>query len=90
MSVDNWTREHHLTPAGWTRGTYKFYGKVQGDELPRPSDAIETWEDHCTQASQWSREDHDYREIWHNPQASKQERDAMHKKFPSPWETKKR
>ena len=40
-SVD-WTREYHLTPKGWVNGTYKYYGKVPGKGVARPSEAVET------------------------------------------------
>ena len=68
MSFDDRTMEYHLTPNGWVTGTYKYYGNVQGEAVPRPSEAIETWEERCIQKSGWSpEEDCKSREIWHDP-----------------------
>ena len=53
MSFDDWTSEHHLTPNGWVKGTYKYYGKVQDEAVARPPGTIETWEEHCHQTSGW-------------------------------------
>ena len=86
MSYDDWRQEYHLTPRGWVKGTYRYYDKVQGDPVPRPTEAVETWEEHCTQASGWSHEDYAYREIWHDPDWSLKDRSALHGKSPPPWE----
>lgn len=51
MAYDRWSREYHLTPHGWLRGTYTFFGKVQGAPVARPEDAGETWTEECEQAS---------------------------------------
>src|SRR5207253_233607 len=55
MADDDWDQEYHLTPRGWMTGSAKHYGRV-GHEAPRPPDAVETWEQHTSEASGWSRE----------------------------------
>ncbi len=84
-SVD-WTREYHLTPKGWVNGTYKYYGKVPGKGVARPSEAVETWEEHCRQTSRWSLEEYSHREIWHDQAWTDEDRAKLHKKFPAPFE----
>ncbi len=84
MSVDNWDQEHHLTPRGWISGSSRYYGRVDS-EVPRPDDAVETWEEHCEQRSAWSSEDRSHRLIWHDPAVSQADRDALRARFPSPY-----
>jgi hypothetical protein len=85
MSADDWTQEYHLTPHGWAKGTYAYYKQIQGSEVPRPHDAIETWEVHGYQSSIYSKESRTASLLWHLPEASSGERAAMHKQFPKPW-----
>ena len=84
-SVD-WTREYHLTPKGWVNGTYKYYGKVPGKGVARPSEAVETWEEHCHQTSRWSLEKYSHREIWRDQAWTDEDRAKLRKKFPAPFE----
>jgi hypothetical protein len=86
MSVDDWSQEHHLTPSGWVKGTYKYYGK--GTAIPRPADAVETWEEHCTQSSAFSREHYTHAKLWSDPNISETERRALVDKFPPPFDAK--
>ena len=62
---DNYSTEHHLTPDGWVYGTSRYFGNVQGEEVERLQNAVETWEHRVTQASGWSREDHRTRRLWY-------------------------
>jgi hypothetical protein len=84
MSYDNWDQEWHLTPQGWIRGSSTYFGRVDS-EVPRPADAIETWEQHCDQASGWSREYKTNKQVWHNPDTSEADRDVLRAKFPKPF-----
>ena len=83
MAVDHWTQEYHLTPSGWVKGTYKFFGK--GDEVPRPTDAVETWEEDCRQSSRWSKEDYSETMLWHDPAVPEADRKALRQQFKSPF-----
>src|SRR5438132_373586 len=76
MSCDDWDQEYHLTPRGWKTGSSKHYGRVD-HEAPRPPDAVETWEQHASQTSGWSREIRMQRLIWHDP-AIREERSEEH------------
>jgi hypothetical protein len=85
MSYDSWDQEYHLTPKGWVDGTYKYYGEAQGGEVARPSDAVETWNEHGSQASGWSSEYRTHSMIWHEPAMTEADRKALRSKFPSPF-----
>lgn len=86
MSVDDWSQEHHLTPHGWVNGTYKYYR--EGTTIPRPPEAVETWLEHCTQRSQWSREHYTHTKLWRDKDLSEEKRQELLKKFPPPFDAK--
>src|SRR5438132_373587 len=76
---------YHLTPRGWKTGSSKHYGRVD-HEAPRPPDAVETWEQHASQTSGWSREIRMQRLIWHDPAIREEDRKALRSKFQSPFQ----
>lgn len=69
MAADDVKREYHLTPAGWVRGTVRFFSQVSGAEVPRPSDAVATYEHREYDASVYSQTDFSVRELWRSPSA---------------------
>ena len=79
MAYDNLDQEYHLTPRGWITGSSKYVGKVDSEVL-RLDDAVETWNQHCDQASGWSREYKTVELIWHDPAKSEAERNAKFSK----------
>src|SRR2546428_8923843 len=85
MSCDDWDQEYHLTPRGWKTGSSKHSGRVD-HEAPRPWDAVETWEQHASQASGWSREIRMQRLIWQDPAIREEDRKALRSKFQSPFQ----
>jgi hypothetical protein len=85
MSCDDWDQEYHLTPRGWMTGSSKHYGRVD-QKAPRPPDAVETWEQHASQTSGWSREIRMQRLVWHNPAIREEDRKALRSKFQSPFQ----
>ena len=60
MAADDHRVEYHLTPTGWVKGTSRTFGRINGEERPRPVDAVETWEEHIFQRSTWSRDEYTY------------------------------
>lgn len=82
MSYDSYTHDHHLTPRGWIAGTFHYTGKEE--ETPPPADRVETWREHVTQPSEWSREDATWECVWESPDRSREEREELRKKFPPP------
>lgn len=85
MAEENSTREYHLTPNGWVSGTYTNFNTVYGDEVGRPTDAIETWIERCYQRSGWSPEEYTQKIVWHDPTCSETERDSVRRRLPSPF-----
>lgn len=85
MSYDNWDQEYHLTANGWVVGSSKYYGRTDSD-VPRPANALETWNRHCTQASGWSREIYSDTLEWYDPSVSEEDRKTLRAKFgTNPW-----
>jgi hypothetical protein len=85
VEYDHWTQQYHLTPSGWQKGTYRFFGKIRGDEIPRPVEAVETWEQGCKQASGWSREEYKQCFVWSSSEVSDDEKIALPERFKSPF-----
>lgn len=83
--VDNLLTEYHLTPDGWVQGTEKYFGRVQGEEVERPSNAVETWMSKIYQRSDWSPEDATAWMIWCDPFVSEEKRNAIREKFRRPF-----
>ena len=90
MAADHWTIEYHLTSDGWVTGTSTTFSKIDGQAVPRPDGAVETWEEDCYQSSIWSGEQYSHKLLWHNPSISEADRMALRKKFPSPFTEDKR
>jgi len=87
VAEDNLKVEFHLTPGGWVRGTTRFFNNVQGEEVARPPDAVETCELHVYQASPWSKEERSWRQVWKLEQSSDAEIEKLHEKYPQPDES---
>jgi hypothetical protein len=82
MAADDLKTEYHLTPDGWVTGTSKFFGNIDAaGEIPRAENAVETWEKHIYQRSQWSSEEVTSAMIWHDPSVPELERDALRATF---------
>lgn len=84
MSVDRTAREYHLTPEGWIQGSYSYYGKVQGEEVARPQNAVETWTLESEQSSIYSQDVYQWVLIWHDSSMPEEERERIRKGFPKP------
>ena len=78
MSADRYEQEYHLTPAGWQKGTFFFYGKAQ-TVIPVPFDRMLTIVKEVEQASGWSPEEISWREDWRSANAAAVDR--LLKKF---------
>lgn len=86
MSVDNYRSEYHLTSTGWVGGSDWFYNQLQGQDVPRPPDTVETWERHETQSSAYSRPDVSWSCIWRKPGIDAAELKKLHTQFPKDLE----
>ena len=82
---DDYSTEYHLTPSGWVAGTRRYFGRVQGKEVKRPQNAVETWEHQITQASMYSKEVQHRRRLWYDESIPESERKALHAKFTRPF-----
>lgn len=83
--VDKTSHEYHLTPSGWVSGSRRYFDKVEGREVPRPSDAIETWVNEMRQSSMWSPEEYSAHMIWHDETVPEAEREALRSRFKRPF-----
>jgi len=84
MSADHYQREYHLTPNGWVPGTSRYYGKIQGEEIPRPDDAVGTWLYDEKQSHSFSRPDISFTMIWQNDRVSKDTIVELRRRFSDP------
>lgn len=85
MAFDKWTQEYHLTPSGWFKGTRTYFDKVQGKAVPRPTDAVETWEEQGYQSSGWARDEYSHHCTWHDSSQSASVREELRSRFSSPF-----
>jgi hypothetical protein len=83
MAADHWSIEYHLTPDGWVSGTSKTFSKVDGKEIPRPANAVETWEEDCYQRSMWSGDEYSYKMLWSDHSVPEETRRELRNKFPN-------
>lgn len=63
MSADHYQEENHLTPGGWIRGTFFFYGHAT-KIVPPPADRVLTLIKDVFQASGFSAEEISWKEAW--------------------------
>jgi len=82
MSVDRTSQEYHLTPEGWIIGSYSYYGKVQGETVVRPKDAVETWSLESEQSSVYSDDVYWWKLVWYDSSISEEDRKRLRIKFP--------
>jgi hypothetical protein len=71
MSVDKYEREYHLTPTGWVKGSFAFYGTAD-NPAARPKEAVLTIVKEVEQSSPFSAESISWREQWQSPKAARQ------------------
>jgi hypothetical protein len=69
---DSYDIEYHLTPTGWVRDTYYFFGEPSGREVPRPPDCVLTMKLSVRQMSFHSPAQRSWFEIWRSPTATKE------------------
>jgi hypothetical protein len=71
MSADKYDLECHLTPYGWVKGTYTYYGKTTEKILP-PEGRILTLLKKSVTACGIDPEEVDWEELWREPTATRQ------------------
>ena len=64
MVWDSGWSEFHLTPNGWVPGAQRLLDRMDGSEIPRPPDALETWRHEMRQQSGFSPEEYSWRRMW--------------------------
>ena len=84
MTFDDVRTEYHLTPDGWVKGTCRYFGSSE-NEVERPHNAVETWENRLYQRSGWSSEEISAEMIWHNASVPEAEREALRARFTRPF-----
>lgn len=84
MSFDDYKVEYHLTSHGWISGTTRFFDAIQGGEVARPDDAVETWLRHETQRSGFSPSEIERSKLWTAPNVSEPILEELHRQFPKP------
>ena len=85
MSADRTTTQYHLSPSGWSVGTLYSYGHTD-KVIPRPPDAVETWELRSEQSSGFAPTLYEWSDkpSWVSPEVSLEAREALNLKFPRP------
>ena len=81
MAADDLKTEYHLTPTGWVKGTKRYFGIIDGDDVKRPDNAVETWQEHIYQRSMWSDESVTFGMLWHDESIPESDREAIRAKF---------
>ena len=84
MAFDDVRTEYHLTPDGWVKGTCRYFGSSK-NEVERPHNTVETWENRLYQRSGWSPEEISAEMIWHNASVPEAEREALRARFTRPF-----
>lgn len=82
MAVDRIETLYHLTPRGWTEGSVDSMWTAHNRVVEPPADRVETWKHKLYQRSSYSLEENSWFMIWSSPDASAEERKALHEKFP--------
>ena len=83
--VDKTSHEYHLTPSGWVPGTRRYFDKVDGREVPRPSGAVETWVHEMRQSSAWSSEEYNEHMTWYDERVPEADREVLRARFRRPF-----
>jgi len=79
---DRTSAEYHLTPRGWITGTNRYFDKVQGTEVERTSDTVETIIVTSEQTSPWSKQYSYSESVWKSLDISEKDLAALYEKFP--------
>ena len=82
MAVDHFTITWHLTPSGWVSGSSTDFGKLSGEEIERPKDALESWVFEVYQKSAYSVEERTWEIVWSAPNANEGIISELHKTYP--------
>ena len=85
MAYDDAATEYHLTREGWVTGTHRYFGKISGKVVERPSNAVETWQCHIYQRTIHRPEECSTKMLWHDESVSEAERDALRARFKRPF-----
>jgi hypothetical protein len=70
MAADDVRIEYHLTPGGWVRGTRRLFSQVTGAEVPRPAEAVATFEHREYDSSSFGPTSFSVKETWRRSGAS--------------------
>jgi hypothetical protein len=79
---DKTSTEYHLTPDGWITGTGRYFDKIEGKEVQRPLNSVETIKVTTEQASMWSKQYSYSESIWRSPDIGDADLEALYQKFP--------
>ena len=82
---DDVRTEYHLTRESWVKGTHRFFGKVSGQVVERPRNAVETWECHIHQPTMYQSKQRITKMLWHDESVPQAERDALRARFERPF-----
>lgn len=85
MVHDDVRTEYHLTPEGWVTGTHRYFGRISGNVVARPRNAVETWEYRLFQPTIYEAKQLSTAMLWHDESVSETERDALRDRFVSPF-----
>jgi hypothetical protein len=85
MDGVDWVQEYHLTLTGWIEGTCTIGGSVHGVPVPRPPNALETWEGRRRLRKTFPKESTTYSLLWREPSVSDEKRAAVRRLFRAPF-----
>jgi hypothetical protein len=86
MSADRFEEEHHLTPAGWRKGSQKLYDN-ETKTVVRPIGAVLTMVKESISPCGIEPAEVSWREIWRSRKAGVKQIDSLLKKHGDPMRT---
>jgi hypothetical protein len=81
MAVDRVETPYHLTPRGWINGSVDSMWKDLNRTADPPADRVETSKHKTYQSSAYSPEENSWCLVWEFPDASAEDRKALHEGF---------
>jgi hypothetical protein len=83
VSQDHTTTEYHLTPNGWTKGSFSVYGEKTA-VVPPPANRVETCIEEVEDTSGWAPPIVSWKTIWESEEVPPEARNELKQKFPRP------
>ena len=82
MAADRYKSHYHLTTDGWVTGNSWFFHDLQGENIERPKNTVQTWERDEYQSSMYTKPDIKWQCIWSNPNFTEEQISDLIRKYP--------